>query len=203
MLWYGRCQLCYRMLRSLALPLYQDTRRQLFIRSIALSSDDNMVRLIDLHGTTLGIMKKSEADKIAKTEGLLLTQVAEQSETITNTVYKLIKAKTPKSTPQHKSNKKTAAIAGEPSKELTMKSQIQDNDLSVKAKKLQQFLDRGFQVTIKIVKPRRVTQLPSETYERLVAMLECEVTLKGTPKSSTAFFRGTVVKRPETSDVNI
>lgn len=196
---YGRCQLCLRVVRSLVRPLYQDTRRQLFIRSIALSSDDNMVRLIDMHGKALGIMKKSEANNIAKTQGLLLKQVAEQSKTITNSVYKLIKqAENPtKSTRQ--SNKKSPAPAGEPSKELTMKSQIQDNDLSVKAKKLQQFLDRGYQVTIKITKPRRVTQLPSDTYERLVAMLECEVTLKGTPKSSETFFRGTVVKRSGTS----
>jgi len=191
----NRCMFCLRsMVRSTVRTTYPVNHfRRLSVQSALWSSDNNKIRLIDLQGKTLGLITKNEAESIAKKGNLTLKQVAVQSDTITNSVYKLIEMKAP-STPEKligKSGKKSGNLE----KELTMKSQIQDNDLNVKAKKLQQFLDRGSQVTIKITKPRRVQTPPMETYERLIAKLDCEVSLKGTPKSSEGFLRAIIEKR--------
>ena len=216
-----------RCLRCLRMVLAQDTtslisRRVIYTSRIFLYSNNNsnndndsMIRLIGADGKPMGIMKKLEAEQVAKKEKFALKQIAKASETITNSVYKLIELKTPSTLKRYSAGGKSAAASKtvaksattkqqrpsqQSEKELTMKSQIQDNDLNVKAKKLQQFLDRGFQVTIKIVKPRRVTILPRDTYERLVSKLDCEVVLKGTPKASDSFFRGIVSAKNSTSE---
>lgn len=201
----NQCICCLRLAAQDTLSLI--SRRPIYTSRILLYSTnsnnndkDSMIRLIGADGKTLGIMKKLEAEQVAKKEKLALKQIAKASETITNSVYKLIELKTPSTLKPNAAGKsaasataaKSATTKQQSEKELTMKSQIQDNDLNVKAKKLQQFLDRGFQVTIKIVKPRRVTVLPRDTYERLVSKLDCEVVLKGTPKASDSFFRGII-----------
>ena len=194
----NRCIFClHTLVRATAQNTFQvNIFRRLSVQSLLWSNNNsNHIRLIDLQGKTLGLMSKTEAESIAKNEKLTLKQVAAKSATITNSVYKLIELKTPSKSESGKQSGKPGKKSGNLEKELTMKSQIQDNDLNVKAKKLQQFLDRGSQVTIKITKPRRVTQLPMETYERLIAKLDCEVTLKGTPKSSESFLRAIIEKR--------
>ena len=195
----NRCLHCWRMAQdTLRLvqhrPIY--TARILLFSSGGDNDKNSMIRVIGAKGKSLGIMHKQEAEQVAKKENLTLKHVANASESITNSVYKLVELKTPSTLA---TRAVTGAVKKQPQqqseKELTMKSQIQDNDLNVKAKKLQQFLDRGYQVTIKIVKPRRVTISPRDTYERLVSKLDCEVILKGTPKVSGSFFRGIVTAK--------
>lgn len=196
-------------------PVY--TARFLSITSNFNNNDDGsegplMIRLIDINGKSLGLMSQLEAEKVAKTTKsttgvgrVALKHVVNASETITNAVYKLVELKTPSTLRNEKRAGKSNTTAGggkkqqqqhQAEKELTMKSQIQDNDLDVKARKLQQFIDKGFRVTLKIVKPRRVNVPPRDTYERLVSRLNCAVVLQGTPKASDSFFRGTVVAAP-------
>lgn len=192
----NQCLYCLRMVAQDTLSSI--SRRSVYSLQILLYSTgshnddkDSMIRLIGADGKIMGVMKKLEAEQVAKKEKLTLKQIAKASESITNSVYKLIELKTPSSL----RNTGPAKKQQQSEKELTMKSQIQDNDLNVKAKKLQQFLNRGYHVTIKIVKPRRVSILPRDTYERLISKLDCEVVLKGTPKASDSFFRGIVIAK--------
>ena len=149
------------------------------------NNDDNMVRLIDETGTSLGLMSKEDAENIAKDKQRSLLQVASAGAKRENNVFKLIEGNL---------NIQKAVKKRIKSKELTMKSQIEEQDLTIKAKKLQQFLDSDYQVTLKISKPTRSKVLPRKAYENLISKLNCRVRLPGAPKESEHYFRCVVTK---------
>ena len=153
---------------------------------LAYVQSNKLIRIIDESGKNLGLMSKLEAQNIAKLKSLKLTEVAKSNEKIENSVFKLDKPMI--ATRKHTITKKIKA------KELTMKSVIQDADLNVKAKKLQEFLDSGLQVTLIISKPKRGINRPEETYQNLILKLNCSVKMLGTAKKSEFYFRCTVKK---------
>ncbi|XP_057315089.1 translation initiation factor IF-3-like [Hydractinia symbiolongicarpus] len=153
-------------------------------------TSDTFVRLIDENGQNLGVVSKMEAKNIAKSKQLELKEVSKANQKTENSVFKIVnKISQQKTSPVESRTMK--------SKELTMKSQIEDQDLNVKAKKLQTFLDKGYKVTLKISKPRQSHVTPRQAYEKLIVKLNCEVKLAGTPKESEKFFRCVVYKGEE------
>lgn len=168
-----------------------------------LHTNSDLVRVIDESGTNLGLMTKAEAEQLAEQKQFLLTEIVKAAATTNsknpNSVFKFVPSN-PETANHSKKyghntvNNNDSKKQSPTKKELTMKSQIDENDLNVKSKKLQQFLDKGYHVTIKISKPKRATRFPRETYELLVSRLQGEVKMAGGAKESDRFFRCTVVK---------
>jgi len=164
------------------------------------SDEKPLCRVIGENGENLGLMTYENAVKISKDENLELTQIALQNDKITNSVYKLINNfEEEKKIRQKKNNaQKLNQKSLIKSKELTLKSSIDKNDLQRKAGKLDEFLEHGYQVTIKISRPYRSQIIPKTVFDEMTLNLNNKFKLQSNPKESKSYFRCTLVKVEET-----
>nr|XP_047132669.1 translation initiation factor IF-3-like [Hydra vulgaris] len=147
------------------------------------------IRLIDETGKSTLVLK-NEAEKIANERKMDLKQVGFVSEKLSHAVYKLVpdvpKSISPSTQTQHSFNNVKI-------KELTMTCLIEDHDLKVKSKKLQEFLDKGYHVTVTVAKPVKANLLPKTIFDKLILFLNCSVECSST-KVNENMYKSTVAK---------
>ena len=148
------------------------------------------IRLIDELGKSTLVSKK-EAEKVAHDRKMDLKQVGFTSDKLTHAVYKLVSAE-PQVVLQ------SPLLSGVKTKELTLTCLIEDHDLKVKSKKLQEFLNKGYQVSVTVSKPLKTTLLPKVVFDRLISFLDCSVEISST-KANENMFKTTVAKGEKTS----
>lgn len=106
------------------------------------------LRVIDADGNQLGIISREEALKVAESAGLDLVEISPNSTPPVAKVINWGKYQYQKMKEQQKSRKKAKAIE---LKQIRLGLKIGTNDLSIKLKKINQFLVEGHKVKIQVV----------------------------------------------------
>lgn len=125
----------------------------------------NMIRLIGVDGTQLGMMDRSEAVKIAEEQELDLVEVAQGVCKIVNLdKYKYEQAKKAK-----KNNKNK----GPELKEIRFSPNIADNDLETKARAVKKFLEKGHKVKVSVrFSGREIVHADSHILDEFMSKLD-------------------------------
>jgi|TARA_R110001606_G_scaffold179860_3_gene326506 translation initiation factor IF-3 len=129
------------------------------------------LRVIDKDRTPLGIMKKSEAIKLAESQDLDLVLIVEKADPPVARVIDLNKYKYEIQKSEKEMAKKARASRVD-TKEVKFKPNIGENDLLIKLNHAQEFLDNGCKVKITIQMRGRENSNSSEVFKHFKNAIE-------------------------------
>ena len=129
------------------------------------------LRVIDKDRTPLGIMKKSEAIKLAESQDLDLVLIVEKADPPVARVIDLNKYKYEIQKSEKEMAKKARASRVD-TKEVKFKPNIGENDLLIKLNHAQEFLDNGAKVKITIQMRGRENSNSSEVFKHFKNAIE-------------------------------
>ncbi|NWF67315.1 MAG: translation initiation factor IF-3 [Campylobacterales bacterium] len=127
------------------------------------------VRLIGDEGVQYGIVSIDEALKIAKTEGLDLVLISDQSNPPVCKVMNYGKYKYQQEKKKKEAKKKQKIIEV---KEIKLSVKIAQNDINFKVKHAREFLEEGKHVRFKVVLKGREMAAPEQAIEVLEKVVE-------------------------------
>ena len=122
------------------------------------------LRVVDKDRTPLGIMKKEEAIKLARSQGLDLVLIVEKAEPPVAKIIELNKYRYEQQKNEKEMAKKARAAKID-TKEVKFKPNICEHDLLIKLKHAQEFLDNGAKVKITVQMRGRENSNSSEVFQ--------------------------------------
>ncbi len=142
------------------------------------------LRVVDNNGEQLGIMKLTEAQKLANEKGLDLIEIAPSANPPVAKIMDWSKYQYQKIKEQQKNRKKSRISE---LKQMRVGLKISDNDLNIKLNKVNKFLDKGDNVRITVVfKGREMAhkELGYKMIDRIKEILGDKITIDQQPKMS-------------------
>lgn len=153
------------------------------------------VRVVDERGGQMGVMKTDEAVAKAKELGLDLVEVAEKAKPPVCKIIDYGKY-------QYQQEKKAKESKGKQTKievkGIRLKLKTADNDLKIKAKRAEKFLEKGHKVKVDIFlrgREKAFRDLGREKVMNFVDMLETETEFEQQPKSTPHGFITIISKK--------
>ncbi len=140
------------------------------------------LRVIDENGEQLGVLKLAEAQRIASEKDLDLIEIAPSANPPVAKIMDWSKYQYQKMKEQQKNRKKAKSAE---LKQMRVNLKIGENDLNVKLKKVNSFLDEGDNVRITVVfKGREMAhkELGYEMIDRIVGLLGDKISIGQPPK---------------------
>ena len=142
------------------------------------------MRVIGGSGEQLGIMSSKEAQMLAKEQGVDLVEIAANANPPVVKIIDWGKYQYQKMKEEAKNRKKAREKQSE-LKQMKIGLKISDNDLNIKVRKMQGFLDDGDRVKVMIVfKGREMAhkEIGKELLNKVVSLLGEGAVMEGTPQ---------------------
>ena len=142
------------------------------------------MRVIGGSGEQLGIMSRRDAQMLAKEQGVDLVEIAANANPPVVKIIDWGKYQYQKMKEDAKNRKKAREKQSE-LKQMKIGLKISDNDLNIKVRKMQGFLDDGDRVKVMIVfKGREMAhkEIGKELLDKVVSLLGEGVVMEGTPQ---------------------
>ncbi|MBQ3440816.1 translation initiation factor IF-3 [Candidatus Saccharibacteria bacterium] len=142
------------------------------------------MRVIGGSGEQLGIMSSRDAQMLAKEQGVDLVEIAANANPPVVKIIDWGKYQYQKMKEDAKNRKKAREKQSE-LKQMKIGLKISDNDLNIKVRKMQGFLDDGDRVKVMIVfKGREMAhkEIGKELLDKVVSLLGEGVVMEGTPQ---------------------
>lgn len=153
------------------------------------------VRVVDERGGQLGLMKTDQAVALAKEQGLDLVEVAEKAKPPVCKIINYGKY-------QYQQEKKAKEGKGKQTKievkGIRLKLKTADNDLKIKAKRAEKFLEKGHKVKVDIFlrgREKAFRDLGKEKVMSFIDMLETETGFEQEPKGTPNGFITIISKK--------
>ena len=135
------------------------------------AGNDGMVRLIDEHGKNIGLMTKDEAEKIAQENKMHLLPILGKK-AASNEIFKLMNEKKSKELLEQKNKVEPVRKR----KTMTMSTKIGDGDLTRKAQNILKFIEKDYEVYLRIEKIHGKTDIfPRAVYDNLMSKFDGDV----------------------------
>ena len=142
------------------------------------------MRVIGGSGEQLGIMSSKDAQMLAKEQGVDLVEIAANANPPVVKIIDWGKFQYQKMKEEAKNRKKAREKQSE-LKQMKIGLKISDNDLNIKVRKMQGFLDDGDRVKVMIVfKGREMAhkEIGKELLDKVVSLLGEGTVMEGTPQ---------------------
>ncbi|MBQ3292889.1 translation initiation factor IF-3 [Candidatus Saccharibacteria bacterium] len=142
------------------------------------------VRVIGGSGEQLGVMSSRDAQMLAKEQGVDLVEIAANANPPVVKIIDWGKFQYQKMKEEAKNRKKAREKQSE-LKQMKIGLKISDNDLNIKVRKMQGFLDDGDRVKVMIVfKGREMAhkEIGKELLDKVVSLLGEGTVMEGTPQ---------------------
>lgn len=142
------------------------------------------VRLIDNEGENLGVIETQKALKKAQEKGLDLVEVQPGANPPVAKLLDYQKYKYEQKKKQKQDSKKKSH-AGE-MKQIRFKFQTSDNDLKIKARKVDEFLEEKYKVRVSVLlrgREKAHKDLARDKIEKFIEMLETDIVFEKKPHS--------------------
>ena len=142
------------------------------------------MRVIGGSGEQLGVMSSRDAQMLAKEQGVDLVEIAANANPPVVKIIDWGKYQYQKMKEDAKNRKKAREKQSE-LKQMKIGLKISDNDLNIKVRKMQGFLDDGDRVKVMIVfKGREMAhkEIGKELLDKVVSLLGEGVVMEGTPQ---------------------
>lgn len=142
------------------------------------------VRLIDNEGENFGVMETKKALQKAQEKGLDLVEVQPNAKPPVAKLLDYQKYQYEQKKKQKQDSKKKSH-AGE-MKQIRFKFQTSDNDLKIKARKVDEFLEEGYKVRVNVLlrgREKAHKDLARDKIEKFIEMLETNTVFEKKPHS--------------------